>query len=130
MSASAYPAIIEISKTSFYGHKKTDSGNKNLLEQDVSINPVEKNSELGSSNLDLSRTQTLQDGRTNVILKGVGGVVLVIIANLIILGNNVLIKEYGIDYVDMILLRSTVQLLILGVVIKLQGNINNIVIIL
>ena len=125
MSSTSYPAIIEISKTSFYGHKKTESGNTNLLEQDVSINPVEMNSELVSSNTDLSRAQTLQDGRTNIILKGVGGVVLVIIANLIILGNNILIKEYGIDYVDMILLRSTVQLIILGAVIKLQGNITN-----
>ena len=80
------------------------------------------NSELGQSSNDVIRSQTLQDGRTNIILYGVGGIVLVVVANLIILGNNVLIKEYGIDYVDTILLRSSVQLLILGAVIKFQGN--------
>lgn len=84
------------------------------------------NGELGLTNIDVSGTQPLQDGRKNIICYGVGGIVLVIIANLIILGNNILIKEYGIDYVDMILLRSTVQLLTLGSVIKIQGNINNI----
>ena len=125
MAVSIYPAVIEISKYTLHGHKKTDSGTPILLDPEASINPVEMNSELGQSSNDVIRSQTLQDGRTNIILYGVGGIVLVVVANLIILGNNVLIKEYGIDYVDMILLRSTVQLLILGAVIKFQGNGNN-----
>ena len=120
MSSSSYPAIIDVTKSSFCGHKKTESGNTNLLE-DGSINPVEMNSEL-LSNSNLPSIQPSRDGRRNIILKGVGGALLVILANLIILGNNVLIKEYMIDYVDMILLRSTVQLLILGTVIKIQGK--------
>ena len=120
---SIYPAVIEISKSTFYVHKKTDSGTPILgLDQEASANPVDMNSELGASSIDLSRSVSLQDGRTNIICYGVGGIVLVVVANLIILGNNVLIKEYGIDYVDMILLRSTVQLLILGALIKMQGT--------
>ena len=122
MAVSIYPAVIEISKYTLHGHKKTDSGTPILLDPEASINPVEMNSELGQSSNDVIRSQTIQDGRTNIILYGVGGIVLVVVANLIILGNNVLIKEYGIDYVDMILLRSSVQLLILGAVIKFQGN--------
>ena len=122
MSSSFYPAVIEIPK--FQSHKKTDSGEV-LIDPEVSINPVGMNSELGYSSINITRTQSItpQDDRKRVICYGVGGIFLVVIANLIILGNNVLIKEYGIDYVDIILLRSTVQLLVLGAVIKIQGKI-------
>ena len=121
MFSSPYPAIIEVTKSSLYHHRKTESGNTVLLE-DGCVNPVEKNSEL-ISNTAMPSSQIAQNGRRKIILKGVGGVLLVILANLIILGNNVLIKEYGVDYVDMILLRSTVQLLILGAATKIQGRV-------
>ena len=123
MSNTFYPAVIEIPKTVFQTHKKTDSGEV-LIDSEVSINPVGMNSELGYSSINTSsaKIKLPRDERRSVICYGIGGIVLVVIANLIILGNNVLIKTYEIDYVDMILLRSTVQLLILGAVIKIQGT--------
>ena len=69
----------------------------------------------------LSKHFSFEKGKRRYICFGIIGILLIVIANLIILGNNVLIKEFGIDYVDMIMIRSTIQLIILGIVIKLKG---------
>ena len=79
-------------------------------------------SEKLSNDTDLSESNHLKHGRRKMVFSGLAGIALVLVANLIILGNNVLIKEFGIDYVDMILLRSVVQLTILGFLLKLKGN--------
>ena len=85
-----------------------------------------ENQILDSGNLpndtDLSQSDPLKYGRRKLVCSGLTGIALVLVANLIILGNNVLIKEFGIDYVDMILLRSVVQLTTLGFLLKLKGN--------
>ena len=124
--STALPCLSGIQATT--GHKNGKNGNTWGLLEEGSIHPVEMNSELGlTTNSHQCHTEwpapLTEDGRTKIIWKGVGGVVLVIVANLIILGNNVLIKHYEIDYVDMILLRSTVQIIILGIVVKSKGKI-------
>ena len=59
--------------------------NANSLEKEALVELEEMTSELGLFKTDLSKTQHVKEGQTNVILKGVGGAVLVILANLIIL---------------------------------------------
>ena len=79
-------------------------------------------SEYLSNDTDLPDSDPLKNGRRKLVYSGLTGIAMVLVANLIILGNNVLIKEFGIDYVDMILLRSVVQLTTLGFLLKLKGN--------
>ena len=79
-------------------------------------------SEYLSNDTDLSESDPLKHGKRKLVYSGLSGIALVLVANLIILGNNVLIKEFGIDYVDMILLRSVVQLTTLGFLLKFKGN--------
>ena len=112
---------MEVSNNNLNCHKKCKSEQilrsetESLKDSSIDSGSIQKQTVLPKSSL-------FEGEKTKVICYGITGIILVVIANLIILGNNVLIKEYGIDYVDMILLRSAVQLLTLGLVIKMKGN--------
>ena len=92
-----------------------------LISENPTLDYSDRKTDITPKREYLSKHFPFEKGRRKVICFGIIGILLIVIANLIILGNNVLIKEFGIDYVDMIILRSTIQLIILGIVIKLKG---------
>ena len=107
-----------------------DNHQRNQINENKEQIPISENATLDYSvrktditpkRVHLSKHFPFEKGRRIDICFGIIGILLIVIANLIILGNNVLIKEFGIDYVDMIMIRSTIQLIILGIVIKLKG---------
>ena len=102
--------------------KENESKEQNSMSEEPTLNSFVLDSDVTIKSSFLSKYIPYEKGRTKVICFGIIGILLVLIANLIILGNNVLIKQFGIDYVDMIILRSTVQLIILGLVIKIKGK--------
>ena len=83
-----------------------------------SINPLQTSGGKGSMG-NIAHGHTKWD----IIRKGVGAVTLLIFASSIVFANDLIISKYGIDYADMLLLRSAVQIVILGIVLKCQGKI-------
>ena len=114
---------MDTSKNNLSCQKELKSG-QILISEKESIKSNGLDGDFILQDTELSTSSPFKCERTEVICFGITGIILIVIANLIILGNNVVIKEYGIDYVDMILLRSAVQLLTLGMVIKMKGNSN------
>ena len=114
--STSLPYLSTIQATT--GHETDKNEDMQSLLDQGSINPVETNS--GQESM-----RNIAHGHTkwDIIRKGLGAVALFSFASIIALGNDILINQYKIDYADMLLLRSGVQIVILGIVVKGQGKI-------